>query len=178
MNDHPLDDWVLITAPRAVAYARSLLRNPHDAEDIVQDCYSRLLAKADVYDLPRDGMKLLLRAVSNACLNFQSRRRKLFRLVRPDDDQTETQADPPDAASVTPHEDLVGRELADAIRIALARLPPQQRAAIELKSLGYSQQEIGEILNVTSNNAGVLVHRARQAMAERLAAHIQMEDQP
>ena len=56
-----LDAWVLATAPRAVAYARSLLRNPDDADDIVQDCYCRLIAKATVYDLPRDGFKILLR---------------------------------------------------------------------------------------------------------------------
>ncbi len=174
MSEHPLDDWVRATAPRAVAYARSLLRNPHDAEEIVQDCYGRLLAKADVYDLPGDGMKLLLASISNACLNLKSRRRPFFRLVRSDDD--ETFDDPPDRSTATPAEVATGNELASAVAIALRKLPVQQRAAIELKSLGHSQQEIGEILKVTSNNAGVLVHRARQALAEMLAPFLERED--
>lgn len=174
MSVHPLDDWVRATAPRAVAYARSLLRNPHDAEEIVQDCYGRLLAKADVYDLPRDGMKLLLASISNACLNLKSRRRPFFRLVRSDDD--EKFDDPPDRSTATPADVATGNELASAVAAALRKLPVQQRAAIELKSLGHSQQEIGEILNVTSNNAGVLVHRARQALAEMLAPFLERED--
>ncbi len=175
MSDHPLDEWVRATAPRAVAYARSLLRNPHDAEEIVQDCYGRLLAKADVYDLPRDGVKLLLTAVSNACLNLKSRRRSFFRLVRSEDGEDAID-DPPDRTAASPAEAASGNELAAAVAVALRKLPAQQRAAIELKSLGHSQQEIGEILNVTSNNAGVLVHRARQALAELLAPHLASED--
>jgi RNA polymerase sigma-70 factor, ECF subfamily len=168
VSEHPLDDWVRATAPRAVAYARSLLRNPHDAEEIVQDCYGRLLAKADVYDLPRDGLKILLTAISNACLNLASRRREFFRLVRAGEGEDIVE-DPTDRSAVPPVEFASGNELAAAVAVALRKLPPQQRAAIELKSLGHSQQEIGEILNVTSNNAGVLVHRARQTLANLLA---------
>src|SRR5439155_26473074 len=41
-----LDAWVLATAPRAVAYAAALLRDAVLAEDVVQDCYCRLLQKA------------------------------------------------------------------------------------------------------------------------------------
>ncbi len=177
MSDHPLDAWVLATAPRAVAYARSLLRNPHDAEEIVQDCYGRLLAKADIYDLPRDGIKLLLTAISNACINFKSRRRTFFRLVRSDDDAGEDVVDdPPDRAAAAPDRVAEGNELAEAISVALRKLPTQQRAAVQLKSFGHTQEEIGEMLGITSNNAGVLVHRARQAMAEHLAPFLGGED--
>src|SRR5262245_9280357 len=70
-----LDALILATAPRAVAYAASLLRDAVLAEDVVQDCYCRLLQKAGEYDLPRDGAKLLFRAVTNACINHTTRRR-------------------------------------------------------------------------------------------------------
>ena len=42
-----LDAWVLATAAEAVAYAASLLRDRAAAEDVVQDCYCRLIEKAD-----------------------------------------------------------------------------------------------------------------------------------
>lgn len=169
MSDHPLDDWVRATAPRAVAYARSLLANSHDAEEIVQDCYGRLLAKAEVYDLPRDGLKLLLTAISNACMNARSRRKHWLSLSRGPDEVAD---DPADDASPTPDQIAEGLEMADAIKMALDKLPTLQRAAIQLKSLGHSQQEISEILSITSNNAGVLIHRARKSLADELAPYL------
>ena len=51
---------------------------------------------------------------------------------------------------------------------ALARLPVAQRAAVELKALGYSLTEIAEAVGVTPNHAGVLVHRGRLALADHL----------
>lgn len=158
-----LDAWVRETAPRAVAYARSLLGDPDRAEDVVQDCYCRLLAHAGRYDLPRDGLKLLLRAVTNACINATTRRRRLARLGG------EEAAEPPDPAAVAPDEGLLHRELSDAVGAALATLPANQRAAVQLKALGHSQQEIALALAVSPSNAGVLVHRGRQALAAALA---------
>ena len=171
--DDDLDAWVLETAPRAVAYARSLLRNIDDAEDIVQDCYCRLLAKADVYDLPRDGLKLLLRAVTNACINLRARRRPMFRFVRTDPENgDERNDDPVDHRAAAPGDRLAHSELSAAVSAGLKELPTQQRAALELKSLGYTQQEIAEILDVTPTYAGVLVHRARQTLAAYLAPYL------
>jgi len=65
-TQNDLDAWVLATAPRAVAYAASLLRDRARAEDIVQDCYCRLLQKETQYDLPNSGMKLLFKAITRA----------------------------------------------------------------------------------------------------------------
>ena len=164
-----LDAWVLATAPRAAGYARSLLRDPDQADDIVQDCYCRLLQKADVYDLPRDGLKLLLTAITNACINLRTRRRPMFRLLGPGDDDD---AGPPDVADPRPEDpaaSAIGHELEEAVAQALGQLPVAQRAAVELRSLGYSQQEIASILSVGTSHAGVLIHRARQALARHLA---------
>ena len=47
----------------------SLIRDHAAAEDVAHDCYCRLLRRADIYDLPRDGTKLLYRAITNACIN-------------------------------------------------------------------------------------------------------------
>jgi RNA polymerase sigma-70 factor (ECF subfamily) len=164
-----LDSWVLETAPPATAYARSLLRDRDAADDVVQECYCKLLAKAGVYDLPRDGLKLLLTAITNACINRTTRRRPTFSLTR-DDEPTD---DPPDPTAPPPDLVAMSNELKAALDAALGRLPPQQRAAVELKALGYSQVEIGEMLGVSQSNAGVLVHRGRQALAGQLAAYLE-----
>ncbi len=164
----PLDDWVRSSAPRAVAYARSLLRDKHRAEDIVQDCYGRLLAKAGQYDLIADGTKLLMAAITNACINETQRQRPLLRLVTRDDGHE----DPEDRRSRPPDEAIRESELHRAISAALDELPEQQRAAVELKSLGHSQREIAEMLGISETNAGVLIFRGRQKLADRLAAFL------
>jgi RNA polymerase sigma-70 factor (ECF subfamily) len=165
-----LDAWVLADAPDAVAYAASLLRDRSLAEDVVQDCFCRLLAKADAYDLPRDGRKLLFASVTNACINHNTRGRPVLSLHAGGDAAGGHFADP---AALPPEHAATCRELERAVADGLARLPVQLRAALELKSLGHSLQEIAEAVGVTANHAGVLVHRARRAMADHLAPFIE-----
>jgi RNA polymerase sigma factor (sigma-70 family) len=166
-----LDAWVLADAPDAVAYAASLLRDRSLAEDVVQDCFCRLLAKAATYDLSRDGRKLLFASVTNACLNHNTRCRTVLSLhAGEDSDPGGRFADP---TALPPERTATYRELERAVADGLARLPVQLRAALELKSLGHSLQEIAAALGVTANHAGVLVHRARRAMADHLAPFVE-----
>lgn len=164
-----LSEWVRATAPRALAYATSLVRDRNAAEDIVQDCYCRLLAKQDTYDLRADGWKILLRAVSNACITFKARRRPLFSIFGPRGEAPEM----PDRSARDPGGEALDRELSDAIARGLARLPVQQRAALELRSLGHSLNDVAEILEIKSSHAGVLIHRARASMEDYLAPYLE-----
>lgn len=168
-----LETWVLETAPAAIAYASSLLRDRSMAEDIVQDCFCRLLQKAGVYDLPRDGRKLLFQAVTNACLNHNSRSRMHLSLDTGRTDQQPLADSVADRAAAPAERILIRRELEQAVAAGLAQLPVNLRAALELKSLGHSLQEVGTALGVTANHAGVLIHRARQALARHLAPYLE-----
>jgi len=150
--------WILATLPRAVAYAASLLRDRGLAEDVVHDCYVRLLQKAETYNLPRDGTRLLFRSITNACIDRNYRDRGALSL----------EIDGADGRAREPHELAEHHELEAAVAVELGRLSVAQRGALELKSLGYSLAEIAEALGTTSTNAGVLVHRARVALASRL----------
>jgi RNA polymerase sigma factor (sigma-70 family) len=162
-----LEGWAAEVLPRAVAYARSFLRDGAAAEDVVQECLYRLLCKADDYDLLRDGVKLLFRAVSNRCINQASRRQALTSLDTGGADEGPLPVE--DRLAELPPEALACRELQAAIEAALARLPELQRAALELRALGQGKAEIAEVLQVSESHAGVLVHRARRALAEELA---------
>ena len=73
-SNSPLEGWVRQVLPKALGFARSLTGDPYLAEDIVQDCLYRLLAKRDRYDLARDGWKILLRAITNAVVDEHRRR--------------------------------------------------------------------------------------------------------
>lgn len=158
-----LQAWVLAVAPRATAFARSLVNDPNRADDLVQECLYRLLRRADKYDLVRDGVKLLFQAISNLCINEATRRKAVASLDAAEKDDRPIPV--PDAAGLRPDEILEHREFEEKVRTAVQTLPPMQRAAVELRSLGMSKEQIGEVLGVTATNAGVLVHRGRLALA-------------
>jgi RNA polymerase sigma-70 factor, ECF subfamily len=165
--------WVLATLPRALAYARSLLRDRALAEDVTHDCYVRLIAKAATYDLPKDGTKLLYKSITNACIDKNYRDRKMVSLEA--ETLLESTGTPlfPDSRACDPHDLAAHHELEEAVAIELEALTLAQRSALELKSLGYSLEEIAESLDTTPSNAGVLVHRARKILAGRLARFLE-----
>ncbi|MGE3806287.1 MAG: RNA polymerase sigma factor [Gemmataceae bacterium] len=167
-SQESLDAWVLATWAQAVAYARGMLRDRSEAEDVVHDCYCSLLRKAADYDLPADGRKLLFRAVTNACFKRNARRRPLFGLFSPRADGSL----PADPTVAEPLDQAISLELERDIADALSRLPEQQRAALQLKCLDHTLDEIADLLAISPSNAGVLVHRARQALAARLGKHL------
>lgn len=162
-----LEPWVLAVVPRALAYARSLVRNSSQAEDVVQECLYRLLRRIDHYDLQRDGLKLLFKSISNLCINHATREKALLSLDS-DGEADDRPIPVPDDSAMQPDRVLQLRELQAQIDQALQKLTPMQRAAIELRSLGLSKEEIGAALNVSTTNAGVLVYRARQFLAGEL----------
>jgi len=169
--DADLEAWLLCTAPRAIAYARSLIHHPDDAEDLVHDVLLRLLNHNE-YDLLKDGEKLLFRSVTNACINRQARAHEMASLDAWLSEDGGTLHEIVGSGRSDPVELAISRELAVAIERELRGLPPLQRAAVELRSMDKPLKEIAEILGLTATNAGVLVCRGRKLLAERLAPHI------
>lgn len=168
-----LDAWVEETGRPALAYAVTLVRNRAEAEDIVHDCYIRLLARSDRYDLPRDGTRLLFKAISNACINWTQRRPPVVSLDAAGREGGAGSLTPAVAADDDPVERAALGELEAGVAAALAELPVAQRAAVELRSLGHAPSEIAEMLGISRANARVLLHRARQALAARLRPFIE-----
>jgi RNA polymerase sigma-70 factor (ECF subfamily) len=161
-----LDAWARTVSPRALAFAQSLTHDSNRAEDVVQECLYRLLRRAEDYNLESDGVRLLFRAISNLCINESTRRKEFASL-----DTGGLEGDPlpiEDRLARLPEDVLAGEELLAAVAKAMERLPPMQLAALELRALGQGKDAIGEILEVSASNAGVLVHRARLALAGEL----------
>lgn len=167
-RDDALEAWAAEVIPPAVAYARTLMAQPAEAEEVVHDVLARLLDHPE-YDLIADGRKLLFRSITHACINRTTRRRNLVSLDAADEEGRSWSATLKERRATDPADEAAGRELNEAIQKALADLPPMQRAAVELKAMQYSLNEIAETLDVTATNAGVLIHRARRALAGRLA---------
>jgi RNA polymerase sigma factor (sigma-70 family) len=157
--------WVGESLPHAMAFAIALVRDRSEAEDLVHDCYCRLLRKAGQYDLPRDGLKILRRAVANAWVD-----RRRFRATESLDGLAagDASAEPHDYRTTEPPQQAMLRELEQQMEEGLSQLLPAQRAALLMKSEGHTLDEIAEVLNVSQSNAGVLIHRARQSLTRWL----------
>jgi RNA polymerase sigma factor (sigma-70 family) len=166
-----LDAWARTVAPRAIVYARALLHDRNRADDVVQECLYRLLRRADTYNLERDGIPLLFRAITNLSINVTTRQREIFSLDAAGEEDGPMPIE--DRLARMPADVLTGKEMQSAIAAALEKLPALQRAAVELRALGQGKAEIAAILEVSESNAGVLVFRARKALAADLKGIIE-----
>lgn len=169
-----LDSWLRSVLPRALAFAMTLVKDHHIAEDLVHDCCCRLLEKKAEYNLLEDGWRILTRSIVNASIDL-ARRTKNVSLDIGDDAGSTQGAAVEDYREPAPIENIMHQELEIDVGRALARLPILQRAAVELRSLGFSLTEIGGSLQVTETNAGVLVHRGRAALATYLKNWLEAE---
>ena len=163
--------WLAECLPRAIVYARSLVRDAGEANDVVQECVYRLLKRSASYDLPRDGLRLLFRAVTNECINRTTRGPDMLSLDSVDDEGQSLGSTLADPHADQPPDVVLTDDLRRVLDEALDQLPVAQRAALELKSLGHSLDEIAAALSVTANHAGVLVHRARRNVREQIARY-------
>ena len=69
--------------------------------------------------------------------------------------------------SACPHEEAEKQELADRARQLVSELPPQEAKVFCLRYLNdMSYREIADQLGMTTNSAGVLLHRARARLRE------------
>ena len=165
-----MKSWIELALPGAAAYASSLVGDRAQGEDIVQDCVCRLLGNAARYDLPRDGRKLLFRAITNASINHHTRGHKTVSLDRHGRQSDSGAWSVVDAHSPQPPSLAMAEELRRAIADGLQTLPLRQRSALELSSLGYEPHEIGEMLGVKYERVRVILFRARKTMAGFLNA--------
>ena len=69
----------------------------------------------------------------------------------------------------SPSQVLEAKELSQRLRIALTHLPDKQAEIFCLHALsGWSYQEIGDAMGMSSNAIGVTIHRTRQRLRELL----------
>ncbi len=145
-----------------VAY--SVLRNPADAEDAVQEAFMRVLRHRGTLDEVRDHRVWLIRIVWNIVLD-RKRRAK----TRPETD------DVAELARVLPCGGLSAEEIASAAQHhakvlgCVEKLPAKERQVLMLSAFEeLSSVEIAEVLGITESSVRSRLFRARNLMAELL----------
>lgn len=143
-------------------YVASIVHDRHEAEDITQNVFARLMTAIKKYeqrDVPFTAW--ILRVSRNAALDHLRARRQIpCEEVRTSD---------------AGHEQ-VGFERYQSLRVALERLPTDQREVLMLRHIaGLSPSEIARRLHKTEGSIHGLHHRGRGAMR---AALLELEAGP
>jgi RNA polymerase sigma-70 factor (ECF subfamily) len=141
--------------------AFSVLRNPADAEDAVQEAFLRVLRHRDTLGEVRDQRVWLIRIVWNIVLD-RKRRAK----TRPETD------DVAELARVLPSGGLTAEQIASAaqhhahVLACVEQLPAKERQVIMLSAFEeFTSVEIASVLNITESSVRSRLFRARNLMA-------------
>ena len=161
-----MTDWDQIIRRDGPAVWRTVCRlvaNRADAEECFQEAFVAALelAKREPLTSPR---ALLLRMATARAMD---RLRQRYRRRKREEHGADLDFVP--TGATTAHEHAEASELSARLRNALAALPPKQSEAFCLCCLdGFSYQEAAAHMNVSSQNVGVMVHRARAKLKELL----------
>ncbi len=148
-------------SPLLYRVALSLLRNPAEAEDVVQDAFVRVLQRKQELGSIGEFRPWLVRIVWNLALD---RKRKV----------RHQQMDELFAASLISTDVPADRVLADAARVrkvldAMEKLPKTEGQVLLLSAMEeLSTAEIGAVLGKTESSIRSLLFRARIHLRERL----------
>jgi RNA polymerase sigma-70 factor, ECF subfamily len=148
-------------SPRLYRVACRMLNNAQEAEDAVQDAFTRLWQSAPTWNARGGGLGAWLhRVVVNRCLD----RLRQFRVVPVGDDLPDVVDDTPG-----PERALAVQRLGLAVEEALGSLPGRHRAAIVLCYFeGLSNIMAAQVLELNLKAMESLLFRARRGLRERL----------
>jgi len=149
-------------------YARRLLANEADCEDVVQDAFCRLVAKQsssepelpEAQRIPRPELAaIFFTTLRNLCIDKLRRTRPHSNM--PTEEWIQNVPGPEGYA--------IANETRQQIERALAQLPPTWRQALMLRTaFELNYDEIGQILQSTRAQIRTWIFRARQQLSSDL----------
>jgi len=157
------------------ANALRLTRNPHDAEDLLQETYLRAYRFHDRFEAGSNLRAWLFRIQFNTFVNRYRRQNKHKAILAEMGEAPDVRGvmsrsamralSDPESAMLRP---LIGKE----IERALDQLPEDQRVVVLLADVEeFSYREIAEIVGCPIGTVMSRLHRARRALQVELADH-------
>ena len=142
--------------PVLLAYARSIVQDFAEAEDVLQQVFLKLMASGSAQ--PSEPRPYLFRAVRNTCLNHR----------RSEARQRASRSEPPMFTAPAPLDGL-----ATDLETALRDLPVEQREVLVLRVWGeMTLAEAAQVLDVPLNTAASRYRYAVAKLRERFGAHL------
>jgi RNA polymerase sigma-70 factor (ECF subfamily) len=149
-------------------YSLTLTGDPAQAEDITQETFIRAHKNLHRLGPPWNFHAWVFRLARNYFIDQFRKDRDLYPL----EEDVQVISDRPG-----PEREKITRDTADSVHSTLSKLSVRQREILVLRELqGFSYAEIGEILELSSSNVKVSLHRARAAFAETFGNQLLLED--
>jgi len=156
------DDVVLPHLDAAYRLARWLMRNEHDAEDVVQEASLRAFRYFKTFT-GGNGRAWFLRIVRNTCYGW--RRLGLPAAIDPFDEEQHSSARP----SSDPETLLLQADDVTLIARAMRNLPDRFREVLVLRELeGLSYRELADVMGIPLGTVMSSLSRARHAFRHAL----------
>jgi RNA polymerase sigma-70 factor (ECF subfamily) len=153
-------------APSVHRFLRDLLGDAALAADATQETFVRAFRRIDAMRACERAAPWLFGVARNVSLEMRKSRRRASRVF--------AEHDPGERASprCSPEAELLGREAANVIGAALARLAEDKRAALLLRlDHGLAYEEIAELMGWSLAKVKVEIHRAREVLRATLAEY-------
>lgn len=171
-------EFVREHGPRMLSVARRLFRCEQDSEDAVQDAFVSAFRALDAFEGNCEVSTWLHRIVVNSCLmklRAQSRRAMAsIDDLLPAFDEAGRHARP---VNRWRNDDLpgeCGHEMREKVRESIDRLPEMYRTVLILRDIGeFDTEQTACVLQTTSANVKVRLHRARMALRSLLNPHLE-----
>jgi RNA polymerase sigma-70 factor (ECF subfamily) len=159
-SGHRDDGEIVELIPALRAFARTFCREPTDADDLVQETLTKAIANIDKFK-PGTRMKSWLFTImrNTFCTHYRRSKREQVGL-------DQAVADTP----IEPRQEWAVRQT--ELRKALHRLPPRQRQALVLVTLGTSYEETARLCDCEIGTVKSRVNRARQELLTELGETI------
>ncbi len=151
-----------------IRYLTYLLRDRHDAEELSQDVWMKVLRSGTTYAGSAPFANWLATICRNTAIDHLRRRQTIYV-----DDLVSLRGGDCIAAGakarISPLEEVLRVERANAVEVAIALLPPVQGAVVRLRFQGgMSLEEISSVLRAPLNTTKARLYRGLAAMKEAL----------
>lgn len=152
---------------RALAIARRILRDADEAEDVVQEVFTRLFSQNVRFDGKAAYTTWLHRILVNSSINSLRAKKRRGRL------------ESPQGSVVDPEEIAVGNERHEMFLEGLEHLSEQHRLVVTLRDLrGYSYPEIARMLRLPEGTVKSALNRGRTRLMAHMAAVAEGDREP
>ena len=146
---------ILAEIPRLSRYARALLRDRDSADDLVQDCLERALARIDNWRTGENPRRWLFTIMHHLFVDQMRKTKRRAEVVMLTLDDSEALSSPAEQA-----ESIASREIMDALQA----ISPERRAALVIVGIeGFSYAEAATMLGIP---AGTLMSRIARGREE------------
>jgi len=162
---------------KVYSLALRMVRNPEDAEDVLQDTFLRAYRGIKSFQGASTFSTWIYRITANSAL-MRLRKKQLPTVSIEDQDERET---PVNIADWTPGpaEQLMTQELQQEMDAAIESLPPEFQQVFILRDVEErSNAEVAEILDLSVAAVKSRLHRARLKVRNRLAGYFSDSAKP